>query len=713
MHFPTNVGLARCGPSASTGLLGRRGVLPSVAPRSSLLVVAGYRPQTGAKKGGSTKPVSQGAKEEGTINLDALLGDKAGLRALRQGLSSEMAALQEKASTSTSSDSAGDEVSGENERPPSADERSQSRSSRAPKPTGASGAVDWRKSARDRGKGGSSERKPLRTSPKLPPTDADVGGALVVARVVLKAGKARLFAQFGSPVGFGLFIVGAVLKAGKARLFAQHGSPVVYSGAIDRVNGRPPPSMGDAVVLCDENGCAIGWGVFNEASMFRVRIMQLRSEYESDEGACFLKMPELIKQRVEQAVSLRSAIGLPSEQTTVYRLINSEGDRLSGVIADVLGSVIVVQSVAGWAERYRLEVEASLRECTGLEEIVWRPNFGILKEEGIFDGSEEGAEENVTVEIAGTEDEAGDEEVEMVEEVEEEHSGDEPVFVVVEAGIKYNVSSMGQKTGFYADQRDSRKFLAPLCKDKKVLDLRCNSCDFSISALTITTHHQHCHIRTSLQTIVAQVLRRSEGQPQVPGSPVFYADQRDSRKFLAPLCKDKKVLDLCCYSGGFSIAAALAGAESVIGVDSSAVAIELASSNANLNGVEDKVQFVKADVTDHMKEALEAGLSFDIVVLDPPKLAPNKNALRNAKYKYNRLNVQAMQLVKPGGILMTCSCSGAMTQSGEFKQLISEAARQAGRRVTLLRQAGAAQDHPLDLAYPEGEYLTNLTLLVS
>lgn len=193
----------------------------------------------------------------------------------------------------------------------------------------------------------------------------------------------------------------------------------------------------------------------------------------------------------------------------------------------------------------------------------------------------------------------------------------------------------------------------------------------------------------------------------------FYADQRDSRLLLRSLASGSSVLDLCCYSGGFALNAALGGASYITGVDSSSPALELAKSNASLNRLDaNSIDFVKADVAEYMKSALSEGKQWDIVVLDPPKLAPNRKVLQRATAKYRNLNAMAIRLTKPGGLLMTCSCSGAMTQSGNFLSVIQEAAMSANRRVTQLRYAGAAPDHTIDPAYPEGTYLTNVLLRV-
>lgn len=112
-------------------------------------------------------------------------------------------------------------------------------------------------------------------------------------------------------------------------------------------------------------------------------------------------------------------------------------------------------------------------------------------------------------------------------------------------------------------------------------------------------------------------------------------------------------------------------------------------------------------------QALAERRRWDLVVFDPPKLAPSRKALDKATRKYRRLNALAIQLVEPGGLLMTCSCSGAMSQSGGFVPMLAGAARDAGRRVTVLRLAGAAPDHTLDPNYPEGQYLTNALVRVN
>lgn len=194
----------------------------------------------------------------------------------------------------------------------------------------------------------------------------------------------------------------------------------------------------------------------------------------------------------------------------------------------------------------------------------------------------------------------------------------------------------------------------------------------------------------------------------------FYCDQRENRFNLALQCKDKNVLDLCCYTGGFALNAVIhGGATSCVGVDSSQDAIDAASANSDLNDVEPgKIEFVKADIAKYMTAANDENKTYDIIILDPPKLAPTVGALERASRKYHSLNRDAMKLINPkeGGLLMTCTCSGAMTQKNGgqyFLETVKGAALAAGRRLTLLRTSGAAPCHVQDPAsYPANAYLT-------
>ena len=196
----------------------------------------------------------------------------------------------------------------------------------------------------------------------------------------------------------------------------------------------------------------------------------------------------------------------------------------------------------------------------------------------------------------------------------------------------------------------------------------------------------------------------------------FFCDQRDNRKMLAGFCRDKSVLDLCCYTGGFSVQAKkLGGAGEVTGVDLDAEPLELAKSNANLNQV--KAKFVQADVFPYMRDMLRSGRQFDVVVLDPPKLIRSRAELEEGTRKHLDLNRLAIRLVKPGGLFLTCTCAGLLS-AAEFTQVVARAARQAGqdedrfaggfrhgRDLQIFARTGAAADHPVSGNALEGEYL--------
>jgi 23S rRNA (cytosine1962-C5)-methyltransferase len=205
----------------------------------------------------------------------------------------------------------------------------------------------------------------------------------------------------------------------------------------------------------------------------------------------------------------------------------------------------------------------------------------------------------------------------------------------------------------------------------------------------------------------------------------FFCDQRDNRQHLASFCRGKTVLDLCCYTGGFAMTAAARGAAAeVTGVDLDETAIELARENARLNNV--RPRFVHADVFAYMRDMLQTGRRYDVVVLDPPKLIRNRRELEDGTRKHLDLNRLAMQLVTPGGLLLTCTCSGLLTEP-DFLHLLHTAARQAGkpreqnpgamphigRTLQVLAKTGAAPDHPVSLDCPETEYLKAAWLRVT
>ncbi len=189
----------------------------------------------------------------------------------------------------------------------------------------------------------------------------------------------------------------------------------------------------------------------------------------------------------------------------------------------------------------------------------------------------------------------------------------------------------------------------------------------------------------------------------------FFVDQRDNRKLLESYAKNKTVLNMFCYTGGFSFYAMRGGAKTVHSVDSSAKAIELTNANVELNFPNDKRHQAFCDDAFKFLEASEN--QYDLIILDPPAFAKHRSALHNALKGYTRLNVKALERIRKGGILFTFSCSQVVTKDN-FRNAVFTAAALTGRKVSILHQLHQAADHPINIYHPEGEYLKGLVLYV-
>jgi len=348
------------------------------------------------------------------------------------------------------------------------------------------------------------------------------------------------------------------------------------------------PGPGELVDVADAGGQHLGVGVYNPSARIAIRMV--------DDSAAEMPRGAWIQARVQAAKTLREQLKLPSDETNAFRLINSDGDGLPGVVCDQLGSLASVQITSAAAEQWLPEIMDAL----GHDIIHVSVPEDAAKMEGIAPGHRLGR---------------GDY---------EEHISFQ------ENGITWNLKpGKGQKTGFYTDQRENRRLVRDLAAGKRVLD---------------------CY----------------------------------------------------CYTGGFSLNAAKGGASSVVGVDSSGPAVSVASGTAALNNIEG-VRFIKEDALRYLKSLGDE--CFDCVILDPPKLVRHRAHREQGLRKYTAINAEGMRHVTPGGILVTCSCSG-LVDNTQFQRMLAEAAHRAGRRLTMLDIRGPGPDHLVPMALEEARYLS-------
>ena len=376
----------------------------------------------------------------------------------------------------------------------------------------------------------------------------------------------------------------------------------IFSGALQQ-----PPHWIEAGGLVDvksATGQFVARGYYNSQTDIAIRI--LTHDVEEVIDAKFLR------RRIRRAVKLRQVFD--PEQTNAYRLINSEGDGLPGLVVDRYADILVVQIHTAGMERLRPQLIEALMQETAAHGILLRNDGQSRRREGLE------IEEPVVV------------------------AGEVPLQVRIrENGVRFGVDLwQGQKTGLFLDQRDKR---------------------------------------------VAIGKYASGG---------------------------KRILNCFSYTGGFSLYAALTSSEThVTSVDSSAPAIEAARQNFVLNDLNPEPhRFIEADVFDYLEEAHNVGELFDIVVLDPPAFAKSQGARTQALKAYRRLNTLGMQVLRPDGILLTCSCSGVVGMDDLLGVLSSDSQR-LHRTVQLLETYTHGVDHPINLAMPETSYLKAVFCRVS
>jgi len=385
------------------------------------------------------------------------------------------------------------------------------------------------------------------------------------------------------------------LKAGKERSLLRH-HPWVFDGAIERGQA----DAGETVRVEGADGRFLAWGAYAPRSKIRVRVWSF-DEAERIDGAFF-------ERRLRAAVELRSRLAIDSDGV---RLVHGESDGLPGLVVDRYGETLVAQFGSSGAERHKAVIADALLRVTGLTRLYERSDASVRQREGL---------PPVTGWLRGT----GPTEC-----------------VIQENGWRLSLDvAEGHKTGYYLDQRDSRRDCAHLTRRFGVAE----------------------------------------------------------------------VLNCYCYTGGFTVAALAGGARHVTSIDSSAPALARARRNVVLNGFEAaRCTFLDADVNASLRAFATEGRQFDLIVLDPPKLAPSATHLERAARAYKDVNRLGFKLLRPGGLLLTYSCSGAVGVE-LFQKIIASAAHEAGVDATIVARHGGAPDHPTGLAFPEGEYLKGLVL---
>lgn len=386
------------------------------------------------------------------------------------------------------------------------------------------------------------------------------------------------------------------LKPGHVRPIWS-GHPWVFAQAVARVEGGA--LAGDEVTVVDPHGTVLGRGLYTPKSAIVVRMFT--HDDTAIDGALF-------RRRIARAVAHRRDIGLPSvavgHETDAYRLVHAEGDGLPSLTVDVFGDVLAVQLGTIGVKRREGVIFDALTSALSPRAILDRTSPSSAKIEGFEPG-------------AGV------------------VRGDTAIssLTFVERGLLYEIPlALGQKTGFYLDQR-------PL------------------------------------------------------------------RARVEQLARGLRVLDAYAFVGTFAMAAARGGAAEVLAVDESALAIEVGAEQARRNGLEDRIRFVREDAKRALSEAQRH--PFDMVICDPPKLAPTRAAKEGALAAYQSLASAACRAVKPGGLLVFCSCSSAVSMD-DLIRAIALGAREARVTVTVFDRHFQGADHPVPAAFPEGLYLKSV-----
>jgi len=355
-------------------------------------------------------------------------------------------------------------------------------------------------------------------------------------------------------------------------------------------------------MVLDSEGEFLAWGSYSKNSQIRVRIW---SWSQSD-----IIGVKYIRSQLDKAIKVRIEL-ISEDDSNAMRLVHGESDGVPGLIVDQYADTLVVQFLSRGVEVWRGEIIDILRELTKAERIYERSDVEVRKLEGLpkRSGLLWGSEPPETIEIS-------------------------------EYGLSFLVDiKTGHKTG-------------------------------------------------------------------------TYLDQRENRRIIRELAKDRDVLDCFCYSGGFSLNAIKGGASSVLCVDSSADVLALVLKNLALNELDqDQITLREDDVFQALRKFRDQGRQFDLIILDPPKFAPTAAHAKRAARGYKDINLLAFKLLHRGGYLATFSCSGGI-DANLFQKIVAGAALDAGVDGQIIKRLSQAPDHPVALNFPEGAYLKGLVIRV-
>ena len=386
------------------------------------------------------------------------------------------------------------------------------------------------------------------------------------------------------------------LEKGREKLAKNH-NPWVYSKAVKHISDGV--SDGDTVAVLDFSGNFVAWAHYNGKSGIALRLLEWDKAKFPDEN--------WIREKVEAAVALRKRI-IP-DNTGIFRLIFSESDMLPGVVCDVFGKTGVLQISTPAFDRIKTRLAGIIAETADLEAVYEKSDGDGRKIEGL-------PESSCFL------------------------YGNQTVTKIVsrETNLFFEADLLGQKTGFYADQRDNRRLFSEVARGD--------------------------------------------------------------------------VLDICAFSGAFSVYALKNGANHAVLLDISKESEALVRRNMELNSIDKtRYTFIKGDVFEVLRKFAAEAKKFDSVVLDPPKLVPSNKYLEKGLRAYKDLNFNALRLVRKGGVFATFSCSGAVTLA-DFRSAVAFAAHDANLELKILRQLHQAPDHPIRVSAPETEYLKGLLLEV-